>query len=164
VSLNWDITKCSEAARSEEGWPATQSVIWSTMAVEIGTITEDNAKEFVARLELLNRVGMGVISKVTDDGFEPLTGFELAQVVRERIGLTTNVFPNAKRASWTGRVMKQLMRDIDAQAAADLARVDLAEETSECARCGEALGDDARAETAAGIIHAGCILPGEETA
>jgi hypothetical protein len=91
MALTWDITNCkdSEELLTEEQWDTTQAMIFATMGVGIGKITEDNWPEFYARLLVAEYYG-------TD--FTPA-------LVRRYVGLHTNVFPLETRAKWLKRVI-----------------------------------------------------------
>lgn len=93
MALRWDITKCADpdALLSEERRDTTDAIIWATMFTGIGTITEANVDEFWARL---------VIGGYWQ-GDKPMP----PGVLRQYIGLTTNVFPTETRAKWLKRQM-----------------------------------------------------------
>ncbi len=93
MALSWDITNCSdiELLKSGAEWNKTEGIIFSTMSVDMQSITEENAIEFYARLRLLSAVYNGFFyDKETDQYVAPT--FE---DVRIRIGLKTNAYsPN----------------------------------------------------------------------
>jgi hypothetical protein len=86
MALNWNIEKCKDYKKltTKSEWTVTDTLIWSTMFVGIGTITKTNYKEFYARLHLVELMS-GTFTTV-DGKPHHLT---LADVER-RIGLTTN--------------------------------------------------------------------------
>jgi len=87
MALNYNFSKVADHEKLHEDnneWQATDVLIWMTMAVGIHTITEDNHKEFYARLHLLEKLN-GAMR--TEGGKEKL--FTLEEVKR-RIGLSTN--------------------------------------------------------------------------
>lgn len=57
MSLNWNLNKINDKKNvcfTEDGLKeVTNNLIWATLAVDIGDITEDNAEEFHHRLALL---------------------------------------------------------------------------------------------------------------
>lgn len=103
MSLDWDIRDVKD--REIHFPPNTEHVellghmnqkvqhaIFSTMAVQIGTITADNADEWYARYRLWNRV-TGFTDILTHEDVEHL------------VGLSTNVFPDEPLAKWLERVI-----------------------------------------------------------
>ena len=100
MALNWDITKCNnmEALQSDTEWPVTNAVIWSTLAVEIGDLTEKTVNEFYARVKLWETVN-GALT-YTKDGADY---FITLEDLRKRIGLSTNV-SNLPRGKWLKRI------------------------------------------------------------
>jgi len=91
VALTWDITGCKdhEDLLSEENYPTTEAMIFATMGVGIGHITEANWAEFYARM---------IVAEYYGTEFTPA-------LIRRYIGLRTNVFPTETRAKWLKRVM-----------------------------------------------------------
>ncbi len=104
MSLNWSIEevenfeeKCFEQRYVAEAKqtqrmlkPVTNALVWSTMGVGIGEITEKNWRDFAYRLDLYQTLFGPLLSEVDDDGKakpRPLTPLE----VRDHIGLHTNV-------------------------------------------------------------------------
>jgi hypothetical protein len=92
MALNWDITKCKEMVelQSETEWPITNAIIWYTIGVDLGEITEKNIGEFYARIKLWEAVQGATIKNYignskTDDTY---LSFE---DVHKRIGLVSNV-------------------------------------------------------------------------
>jgi len=80
-----------------ERTPVTELLIFTTIHVGLGEITEKNAAEFYAR--------MIIIHKLHDIGIVTPTGTVLLdpEHVQKHIGLTTNV-PNETRSEWTRRM------------------------------------------------------------
>lgn len=72
------------------------SVIWSTIAVQIGTITEDNADEFYDRYSYWNRLMFGPDEEL------PFT----REDVHLLVGLSTNVFPDLTHEEWLDRLFR----------------------------------------------------------
>lgn len=93
MSLDYDLTKCDKSVMSDEEWPTTHNLIWLTMAVGIGDLSEKNAPEFYARVKVLEKV----------DGKEE---FFTPEMIRKRIGMKTNVFPVETRSKWSQRVLR----------------------------------------------------------
>jgi hypothetical protein len=79
----------------------TQSIIFSTMSVGMGEITEKNWLEFYARLNIVERLG----------GYNEIT----PQRLREHIGLRTNV-TYEKRSAWLSRWFEYEIDNIQREA------------------------------------------------
>ena len=87
MSLNWDITNCNnwEELKSDKEWGITNTLIWATMSVDMGDITESNYVEFYSRIKALEAV-FGALANGSDGDY-----FITIQDVKKRIGLATNV-------------------------------------------------------------------------
>lgn len=110
MALSWDITKCADSQLLQSGieWNKTEGIIFSTMSVDMQSITEDNAIEFYARLRLLSAVYNGFFyDKETDKYVAPT--FE---DVRIRIGLNTNAYSPNTFNQWLKRIEKVHGKDI----------------------------------------------------
>lgn len=105
MSLNWNLT---DIQNHEEVWSEdhpkessiTEAIIWDTMAVDMGKITEDNYRAFYARLVMFNQA-----AGITDDRVT------LADVKR-RVGLRTNVTTTSD-AAYKGRLYRILKERAD---------------------------------------------------
>ena len=103
MSLNWSVKKVPEKfwkGDDNPEWPITNALIWATMEVDLGEITEKNAEEFYRRLFCMDVV------------YGQPKRFTLRQV-RDRIGLSTNVADRTKR-QFDAKVSKVLTRRADA--------------------------------------------------
>jgi hypothetical protein len=94
MSLNWDATKCGER------WEALppekrESLIFATMFVDMGEITEANHKEFYKRYVQFNMAC----------GYPDL--YLTLRDVRDAIGLSTNVSTTTP-AAWKKFLLKKL--------------------------------------------------------
>ena len=99
MSLNYDLTACDhDAIHDGDEWqPFVQPIIiFASMAVGIGQITDDNYLEFWQRLNMFERI----------HDLQPLTPLEH---VFAMVGLRTNVFPTESRAKWLKRVVSSEM-------------------------------------------------------
>ena len=115
MALHWDIT----AVADEYAWksgnvddggtldPIMHGLIWATMAVGLGKITEQNAAEFGARLDLWQDIHGGFMSG--PDGPFRIT----REDVRNRIGLRCNV-SDETRAAWIKRTTADHFRGVPA--------------------------------------------------
>ncbi len=113
MSLNWDLSKAEdwESLKTDEEWPVTQTLIFRTMAVGIGEITEKTLPEFYARIAFLERLNGSFVKAQDDSGAwvdRPIT----VDDIRRRIGLTTNVFPQETRAKWAKRQADSVLTDL----------------------------------------------------
>jgi hypothetical protein len=104
MSLNWNLGKIKnhgelcwlpakegQADGDREMNPKTNDLIWATMAVNLGEITEENAAEFHRRLDLWS-AALGIPK------------YEISlEDVRAHVGLKTNVGDKTLRA-WMARV------------------------------------------------------------
>ena len=109
MSLNWDCTKIKDF--DTWGWvkdadgdevlnPITGRLIWLTMVVDMGNITDKNADEFYVRTCMLN------------SHFQPGIGEGLTREdVHRHIGLKTNVC-NETRKGFLRNRMKRLEREM----------------------------------------------------
>lgn len=92
MALHWDITKCenSDSLTTDEQWPVTRHIIWATMFVGMGRITEENIETFAKRVMAHDKVAGPFLSRWDDDGKKEdyFPGFE---EIRKYIGLSTNV-------------------------------------------------------------------------
>ena len=110
MSLNWDI---SEVKNNDEikadgmPWVITETMIWYTMAVDMGEITEENYEEFFQRVsiwEMIHGAGMHKRNTETDEHEDVYITLE---DVERRIGLNTNV-SNRDREEWGERITEIL--------------------------------------------------------
>lgn len=86
MALSWNIEKCRDYKEltKDENRTLTDTLIWATMFVGIPTITENNAKEFYARLRLMELLNGTFVSQKGKAYYLTL------EDVERRVGLTTN--------------------------------------------------------------------------
>jgi hypothetical protein len=121
MSLDWNLDNiedwesvCKEADGSLS--PVTNALIWATLAVDMGEITDDNAIEFAWRCSFYELFAGPLLVEVKDDDFvpRPLT----IEDVRAHIGLTTNVVDRPKW-TWTKKMVQihrtDFFREVDRQ-------------------------------------------------
>lgn len=108
MGLHWSIEKVRdhEALTTEEAWTTTNAIVWATMAVGIGDLTEADAPTFYARLHVYERL-VGAF-RIGADGPIYFTPAE----VRRYIGLHTNVARDTD-AAWRKRIMAVSLRDAE---------------------------------------------------
>lgn len=110
MALSWDITKCADSKLLQSGieWNKTEGIIWSTMSVDMDSITEKNVVEFYARLQMLSTIHGGIFyDKETDKYVAPT--FEDIQI---RIGLITNAYSKNTFKQWFKRIALLHSKDI----------------------------------------------------
>lgn len=113
MALSYDIREVVEEAKQDgEPWRITEALIWATMAVDMGEITEANAQEFAERLAMSAMVHGTILQQEDGDRIvdRPIT----LEEVRLRIGLKTNV-TTTSAAAFKNRLARA-MRDKAAQA------------------------------------------------
>lgn len=102
MSLNWDTTKIANGdalcwlpattgQKDEERPmnPITNGLIWSMMAIDMGTITAKNYLEVFARCQLVSKLSGAPLQKLVDGKREDID-FTLEDI-KAHIGLSTNV-------------------------------------------------------------------------
>ena len=110
MALSWDITKCADIQLLQSGteWNKTEGIIFATMSVDMNSITEENAIEFYARLQMLSTIYGGFFyDKETNKYVSPT--FEDVQI---RIGLHTNAYSKNTFKQWFKRIAMAHHKDI----------------------------------------------------
>ncbi len=90
--------------------PITHSIIFATMAVDLGEITEKNALDFFERLDVIQREAGGMLFDHRDGKRVPY--YITRDEVIAHIGLKTNV-PNMKRSAWDKKQAKFKRRELE---------------------------------------------------
>ncbi len=117
MSLNWDLTKIKNQdqlcwEKDDEGNdklnPVTESLIWLTMGVGYGGITEDNASDFYSRVAMYEKLFGTMLSYWKDSKkiSVPIT----PEDVHSHIGLRTNVSKDTD-ASFRKRIVENFIRE-----------------------------------------------------
>lgn len=90
--------------------PVTNALIWATIAVDLGGITEKNAAEFYARLRFTERLDGPFLIRAEVDGKRPEgeAAFITEEEVRAHVGLSANV-TDKSRTQW----LKRFTNDLD---------------------------------------------------
>ena len=101
MALNWNVEKVENYKEIVDGeeMSVTDALIWATMTVGIGEITEANAEEFFKRLHLQEKVNGTWLVK----GGKP--EYITIDQVKRRIGLSTNA-ARFSRAEFNKRLLK----------------------------------------------------------
>ena len=102
MSLNYYYTNVENSdivMFDEDGmmYADTQSIIFTTMAIGMGSITEENWLEFYARMNVLERL----------HSYTPIP----SERIKEHIGLSTNV-NNETRSQWIKRYFTYELNDV----------------------------------------------------
>ena len=110
MSLDWNIGQCEnwEELKSDEEWPITDALIWATMSVDLGRITEKNVDEFFTRLRMVEKIH-GFLLYKRDENKQQISLLTYA-AVRRRIGLNTNVVDKSK--AYFNKRMVERLRDV----------------------------------------------------
>lgn len=120
MSLDWNIGKVKEfeglwvkdtdphAKPDDKKLGAvTESLIWTTLGIDLGTITDANAEEFYLRTLIYHKVVGPPMHKLVDGNLVPIP-FTLDDIKRH-IGLKTNV-GNGTRAKFLRNMAARLER------------------------------------------------------
>jgi hypothetical protein len=121
MSLDWqigDIKDWKAVCKQQDGTlsPITHGLIWMTMLVDLGGITEKNFEEWLWRLEFYHRIEedfQGDYDVLVEDDVgkrwvsKPFT----AEDIRRHIGLRTNVL-DTTRAAFVKKLVDKLKRDV----------------------------------------------------
>jgi len=102
MSLDWNVEKVTDVQTLHEDYnecAITESIIWATITVDLGEITENNLDEWAYRLAMLQAVWGASMRH----GGEPF--YLTREHVERRIGLYVNV-GNMTRAEWLKKLLK----------------------------------------------------------
>ena len=108
MSLNWNLSKIAntettcwrkDSSGDEVMRGITHTLIFSTMAVDLGEISAKNVEEWLVRLQCIGRV-------YSDEGWSSITRQDLT----DHIGLSTNV-SNKTRKQFLSKMSKALERE-----------------------------------------------------
>lgn len=110
MSLDWNCEKCANPLPVDEEEAAMRTaLIWATMAIDLGSITEDNVDEWVFRLIYQRRLGLNYIY-IDDD----VTPAEVEGWVRRWIGMYTNV-KSEPRKKWLKRCREIMEKEVECE-------------------------------------------------
>jgi hypothetical protein len=101
MSLNWNTGNCKYDRESKSQQTNAERLIWETLAVDLGSITEQNLDEWVFRMAVLK-----ILRNRTNDNFGPVT----IEFLRPYVGLLTNV-SNTSRAKFMNKCKDMLQRE-----------------------------------------------------
>jgi hypothetical protein len=111
MSLNWDMQKVADLeslhdeATNPWGWPISKAIIFGTMSIGVGEISEKTLPEVVARFEFYQDV---VGALLLNEHGQPrrVTAADL----KRRVGLRTNVSKEPE-GKWVKRLADSKFRD-----------------------------------------------------
>lgn len=101
MSLDWDVSECTFDRDSDSHIATADRLIWTTLAVDLGSITEKNLSEWVFRCAVIK-----ILNNRINDSFGPVT----EDFLRPYIGLCTNV-STTTRAKFMNKCKDTLQRD-----------------------------------------------------
>jgi hypothetical protein len=117
MSLDWNLTKINNNIevcweKNEDGTdklnPVTESLIWLTMGIGMGSITEDNQSDFYCRVAMYEKLFGTMLSYWKDSKkvSVPIT----PEDINNHIGLTTNVSKDTD-AAFRKRIVENFVRE-----------------------------------------------------
>lgn len=108
MALHWNITDCKnmEALQVEETgeWAVTNALIWGTLAVDMGQITNKNIGEFYARVKVWELVSGALVQRLNQKEDTYADYFLSFGDIEKRIGLSTNVSNIHRTSAWFERI------------------------------------------------------------
>lgn len=113
MALHYDTRACDERIKNEKEWGVTESLIFATMAVDMGSITEANVTEFAERLAAWQILNGGIL-RGWDEENKKFTDLPVTmEMLRLRIGLKTNVATTTKTQfkAKLNRLLKEKVRE-----------------------------------------------------
>jgi hypothetical protein len=111
MSLDWDCEDCEEPmAANEIEAGIRKALVFESVAVGLGSITEENEDEWMFRSMLLQRIDMSTITFAKPTWGERVQ--ELRKALRRWRGMTTNASHKPKRKEWMQQTMTLLEREV----------------------------------------------------
>lgn len=113
MSLNWNLTKVKELDKlhEDDNWSGIiDMMIWATMMVDMGDITEKNWQEFAARIYLHQKMWGAMLAQTDKETGKREDFFITPFHVKRLIGLSTNVGTKTN-AQWLKRMGKLQMEE-----------------------------------------------------
>lgn len=83
--------------------PVTEALIFGTMSVGLGAITDKNVDEFAARFRVIEKIHGAMLYKPNPDGEGIIDWYLSDEDFIVHIGLSCNV-SNETRSKWAGRI------------------------------------------------------------
>lgn len=113
MSLDWNTTRCNPPLpKDDDDKNMRTTMIWGSMAVDLGSITAKNVEEWMFRLKFQEAIGLDYLS-LGDMSDKPDI---LRAGLTRWIGLSTNV-PTMTRKKWVAKVVnlmeKRVTKNLD---------------------------------------------------
>jgi hypothetical protein len=120
MSLNWNLSEIKEY--KEVCWSTdnagdkrlnrvTDTLVWATMFVDLGEITEQNAPQFYARVHFLEIIQGGAFLYDPGEDGKPEDRYITLADVEAHIGLSTNVYGRDTDYRWAAKKGQQFMKE-----------------------------------------------------
>jgi len=112
MSLDWDCEDCEDpVAANEIEAGIRKALVFESMAVGLGRISEENEGEWMFRVMLLQRIDMSTIMFAKETRAEKQA--ELLKALRRWRGMVTNASHKPKRSEWLKQTMVLLEREVE---------------------------------------------------
>ena len=90
--------------------PQTDALIWGTMSIGIGEITQANYQEVYERYYVYERAFGARLSQFNEATGEREDVFTSLETIKAHIGLSTNVFPKRTKTKFKNEIMRELFQ------------------------------------------------------
>jgi hypothetical protein len=101
MSLNWDSNKCVNPLPANETEASEREcLIWGSIALDLGSVTEENVDEWYFRFKFCEQIGRAVTT-------HPMR----RDVIKRWVGLSMNVV-TLTRKKWMKKIMDNVERDV----------------------------------------------------
>lgn len=112
MSLDWDCEDCEDpVAANEIEAGIRKALVFESMVVGLGRISEENEGEWMFRVMLLQRIDMSTILFAKETRAEKQA--ELLKALRRWRGMVTNASHKPKRSEWLKQTMVLLEREVE---------------------------------------------------
>lgn len=112
MSLDWDCEDCEDpVAANEIEAGIRKALVFESIAVGLGRISEENEDEWMFRVMLLQRIDMSTIMFAKETRAEKQA--ELLKALRRWRGMVTNASHKPKRKEWLEQTMVLLEREVE---------------------------------------------------
>lgn len=113
MSLDWNVSKCpgytaNDGKPSEEFLNWRDLMIYGTMRVDLGSVTEQNIDDWLVRVEVCRRFREAFGTRNGEKGIEDM--WPDRRILEMFVGLRTNVI-SIPRKKWLKRVIDNVERD-----------------------------------------------------
>lgn len=112
MSLDWDCEECEDPiAANEIEADIRKALVFESMAVCLGRISEENEDEWMFRVMLLQTIDKSTILFAEETWNAKAR--ELRKALRRWRGMTTNASHKPKRKEWMQQTMALLEKDVE---------------------------------------------------